>query len=53
MEKDKSYFMRRAAQEHTAAEGSSGDAARGAHEELERRYRELAGAKPIAEKPPS
>jgi hypothetical protein len=43
MEKDRSYFMRRAAQERSAADRASGKAARGAHLELERRYRELVG----------
>ena len=41
MEKDRSYFMRRAAQERSAADHASGKAARHAHLELERRYREL------------
>ena len=44
MENDKSYFMRRAAQEHSAADRASGIAARIAHLELERRYRELIGS---------
>ncbi len=43
MKNDKSYFMRRAAQEGTAADHASGRAARTAHQELERRYRELVG----------
>jgi hypothetical protein len=43
MEKDRSYFMRRAAQERSAADRASGRAARVAHLELERRYRELVG----------
>jgi hypothetical protein len=43
MEKDRSYFMRRAAQERSAADRASGKAARIAHLELERRYRELVG----------
>jgi hypothetical protein len=46
MTNDKSYFMRRAAQERSAAEHASGRAARHAHEELERRYRELVGTLP-------
>ena len=41
MEKDRTYFMRRAAQERSAADHASGKAARHAHLELERRYREL------------
>jgi hypothetical protein len=43
MENQRSYFMRRAAQERSAADHASGNAARGAHLELERRYRELVG----------
>jgi len=43
MENDRSYFMRRAAQERSAAERASANAARIAHLELERRYRELVG----------
>jgi hypothetical protein len=41
MENVRSYFMRRAAQERSAADHASGQAARSAHLELERRYREL------------
>lgn len=41
MENKRSYFMRRAAQEHSAADHASDKAARNAHLELERRYREL------------
>lgn len=43
MKNDKSYFMRRAAQERSAAERASGRAARDAHQEMEMRYRELVG----------
>lgn len=43
MENDRSYFMRRAAQERSAADNASGNEARHAHQELERRYRELVG----------
>jgi hypothetical protein len=43
MENDRSYFMRRAAQERSAADRASGNAARIAHLEMERRYRELVG----------
>jgi len=43
MENDRSYFMRRAAEERSAADHASGKAARFAHLELERRYRELVG----------
>jgi hypothetical protein len=47
MEKnDRSYFMRRAAQERSAADHASDVAARVAHLELERRYRELVGVTP-------
>jgi len=44
MEKNRSYFMRRAAQERSAADHAVGDAAREAHEELEKRYRKLVGS---------
>lgn len=44
MENDRSYFMRRAAQERSAADRALGKAARVAHLELERRYRELVGS---------
>jgi hypothetical protein len=44
MDKDKSYFMRRAAQERSAADHASGGPARKAHKELEQRYRQLVGA---------
>jgi hypothetical protein len=44
MENDRSYFMRRAAQEHSAADRALGSAARIAHLELEKRYRELVGS---------
>ncbi|HEX3423454.1 MAG TPA: hypothetical protein VHS33_08665 [Sphingomicrobium sp.] len=44
MENDRSYFMRRAAQERSAADRASGIAARVAHLDLERRYRELVGS---------
>lgn len=43
MENDRSYFMRRAAQERSAADRASGNTARIVHLELERRYRELVG----------
>ena len=39
----RTYFMRRAAQERSAADHASGNAARSAHLELERRYRERIG----------
>lgn len=41
MENDRSYFHRRAAQEHSAATNSRGKA-REAHETMEGRYRDLA-----------
>ena len=40
MENDRSYFMRRAAQERSAATRASGEPARKAHLELAERYRE-------------
>jgi hypothetical protein len=43
METRRSYFMRRAAQERSAADHASGEAARIAHLELEKHYRELIG----------
>jgi len=44
MRNDRSYFMRRAAQERSAADSAAGDKAREAHQELARRYRGLAKA---------
>ena len=44
MENNKSYFMRRAAQERSAADHASDKAARHAHKELEKRYRDLVSA---------
>jgi hypothetical protein len=41
MASDRSYFMRRAAQERSAADHAAGDKARDAHAELARKYREL------------
>ncbi|MFL6764702.1 MAG: hypothetical protein ACJ8FO_05845 [Sphingomicrobium sp.] len=41
MTKDRSYFMRRAAQERSAAANAAGKTARDAHQELARRYRGL------------
>ena len=52
MDKERSYFMRRAAQERSAADHASGTAARHAHLELERRYRELVGFSNIRESGP-
>jgi hypothetical protein len=40
METNRSYFMRRAAQERSAATQASGEPARKAHSELAERYRE-------------
>ena len=42
MSNDRSYFMRRAAQEHSAAANATGDKAREAHQEMARRYQGLA-----------
>lgn len=44
MENNRSYFMRRAAQERSAADHATGDAARTAHLEMERHYRALVDA---------
>lgn len=41
MEKNRAYYMRRAAQERSAADHASGEAAKTAHLELARRYRDL------------
>ncbi len=41
MENDRSYFMRRAAEERSAADNASDGAARDAHLEMARRYRNL------------
>lgn len=43
IESERSYFMRRAAQERSAAESASDRTARRVHLELEQRYRELVG----------
>jgi hypothetical protein len=40
---DRSYFMRRAAQERFAADHASDEAAREAHLQMARRYRSLIG----------
>lgn len=52
METKRSYFMRRAAQERSAADRADGDAARKAHLELEKRYRALVVNGPIGETEP-
>jgi hypothetical protein len=44
MNNDRSYFMRRAAQERSAAANAAGDKAREAHQEMARRYHGLAEA---------
>lgn len=52
MSNDRSYFMRRAAQERSAAANAADDKARGAHQEMARRYRGLAegaGREPAGE----
>jgi hypothetical protein len=41
MGNDRSYFMRRAAQERSAADNASGTEARKAHEAMAQRYKEL------------
>ena len=43
MDDNRSYFMRRAAQERSAADRATDEAARLAHLELARRYRNLVG----------
>jgi hypothetical protein len=40
MESDRAYFMRRAAQERSAASQAEGESARKAHLELAQRYRQ-------------
>jgi hypothetical protein len=49
MQKDQSYFMRRAAEERSAADHASDAAARNAHLELARRYLERVGATQMRE----
>ena len=41
MNNDRSYFMRRAAQERSAAANAAGEQAREAHSEMAKRYRGL------------
>jgi hypothetical protein len=41
MENDRTYFMRRAAQERSAADHAIGDKAREAHEAMARHYKDL------------
>jgi hypothetical protein len=41
MENDRSYFMRRAAQERSAADRASDEKAREAHETMAERYKDL------------
>ena len=42
MENDRTYFMRRAAQERSAASNAEGAKAKSAHETLAERYHDLA-----------
>ena len=53
MSNDRSYFMRRAAQERSAAANAACDEARDAHTEMAKRYRGLAetGAAEAATEP--
>ena len=44
MTNDRSYFMRRASQERSAAANAASERAREAHSELAKRYRKLVGA---------
>ena len=44
MTNDRSYFMRRAAQERSAADHAADAGARKAHKELAERYQNLVGA---------
>ena len=46
MENDQSYFMRRAAQERSAAANASTGTARKAHQDLAKHYRSLVQRKP-------
>lgn len=48
MSNDRSYLLRRAAQERSAAAQATGKSAREAHHELARRYRELAESEPVS-----
>ena len=41
MRNNRSYYMRRAAQERSAASNATGEKAREAHEQMADRYREL------------
>jgi hypothetical protein len=49
MQNDQTYFMRRAAQERSAANRALDGASRDAHLELARRYLELVGGAPTGE----
>ena len=51
MDKNRTYFMRRAAQERSAADRATANAARDAHLEMARRYRELVDEEPEAIQP--
>jgi hypothetical protein len=48
MKNNRSYFMRRAAQERSAAEHAADEAARDAHLELAKRYRALVSGPDVA-----
>ena len=52
MENDQSYFMRRAAQERTAADSAEHRKARKAHRELADRYQDLVQTAEAAEQAP-
>ena len=49
MNDNRTYFMRRAAEERSAADRATDQGARGAHLEMARRYGELAGSGQQAE----
>ena len=51
MEKDRNYFMRRAAQERSAVDRASDDVSRRAHLEMAQRYRDLVRAKKVSVSP--
>lgn len=53
MENDRSYFMRRAAQERSAANNAGHRKARQAHQELADRYQDLVHTTPIVEQAPA
>lgn len=51
MENNRSYFMRRVAQERSAADNAADETARLAHLELEKRYRALIGSSETTAEP--